>query len=205
LRGTRYVLAATVPVATFMVVMSGPLLETWLGHRYVEAQAGLAILVAYWLFGANTGVLGSMMWAHGQGRVLAILAWATAGANLALSLILTPLIGLNGVVLGTTGAYALIFPFFLRAATRAIGVSIHDLAVSAWRPVYPFAACLAAALLALRLALPDARPVVLLAIGSAGLAAYWAAFYAFSLDRAERVFFRALLSRSGGVPAEPTP
>ena len=203
LRGTRYVLAITVPITVFVMVMAGPLLEAWLGRRYLPAQGALTIFVAYWLFGSNTGVLGSMMWAHARGRALAIQAWATALMNLALALILTPLIGLEGVVASTTIAYAAIFPFFIRLVTRTLGLPLSELWRHAWRPVYPLAAVLALALGILRLALPDANSAVMLTAGVVLLCGYWVAFYAVSLDDSERRLFRQLLSRSRNAPPEP--
>lgn len=192
LRGTRYVLGVVVPLAVFVAVMAGPLLDVWLGARYVEAQWALTIFVAYWIFGANTGVLGSMMYAHGKAGALARIAWLIAGANLIISLALTPLIGLEGVVVGTTGAYLLLFPAFLRLCTRTLGLHVRELAEVAWRPVYPAVVVLAAVLALARLLLDDAAAQLL--VGAGALAVTYAYYVLVAMDASERATFKSVLT-----------
>ena len=64
------------------------------------------------------------------------------------SLALTPLLGLDGLVLGTAIPYAVAFPFFMRFVLRKLPVSLGDLARRAWLPAYPLAAVLALMLVA---------------------------------------------------------
>ena len=58
----------------------------------------------------------------------------STAVNLGLSLALTPSLGLNGVVLGTTIAYVLAFPFFLRLTLRTLPIRLAELAREAWLP-----------------------------------------------------------------------
>ena len=191
LRGTRYVLGAVVPLAVFVAVLAGPLLEVWLGSRYVTAQWSLTIFVAYWFFGANTGVLGSMIYAHGKAGALARIAWLIALANLIISLALTPLIGLEGVVIGTTAGYALLFPSFLRLALGTLQLRLRDLVDVAWRPVYPACFVLGALLVILRLTLDDA--VTEIVLGAVALAATYGYLVLVGMDSSERAAFRSVL------------
>jgi O-antigen/teichoic acid export membrane protein len=194
LRGTRYVLVIVVPLAVFVTVLAGPLLETWLGHRYLPGQWALAIFAGYWIFGANTGVLASMLFAHGGARVLAAIAWAIAGINLVLSLVLTPLIGLEGVVIGTTAAYAIVFPYFLQVSLGRLGVAFRDLLDDAWRPVYPLAAVLAVGLIAVRAAVSD--PLLAVLAGAAILLCGYLALFLRVLTSDERATLIGAVSRT---------
>src|SRR5262249_7070855 len=136
LRGTRYTLAAVVPFTIVLMVLAKPILEVWLGAKFAVAATAMTLLVAYWLINANTGVAGNMLLAAGRARRLSLYAGAVAAVNLALSLALTPSFGLNGVVLGTTLAYVLGFPFFLAMTLSTFDVSLTEFAREAWVPAY---------------------------------------------------------------------
>ena len=193
LRGTRYVLAAVVPVVVTLMVLSGPVLEVWLGSDFRPAGLAMAILLSYWLVGANTGVGGAMLVAAGRVRQLTIYAWAMAGLNLAISLALTPWLGLEGVALGTAIPYLVLLPVFLRLVVRTFPVSVAEMAREAWLPAYSLGILLAAGLVAVRLVTPldSLGPLVLVAVG--GLASYFAAYYAVWLRSPERALVRSLV------------
>ena len=201
LRGTRYVLAVVVPGTVVLMVLAQPILEVWLGPKFRPAGLALAILCSYWLIGASTGVAGSMLIAAGKISELAKYAWLVAISNLCLSLILTPIFGLEGVVLGTTIPYVLTFPIFLRIVlTTFPQVSVGDLLREAWGPAYACALGLATGLLAVRL-LADLDTVAEVAgAGTAGLALYWVAYYAIWLRPNERVLVRSFLRRRVAAP-----
>jgi hypothetical protein len=120
-----------------------------------------------------------------------------AALNLALSLALTPALGLEGPALATAVPFVLAFPAMLALGLRAGGgVSLGELARRAWLPVYSLGAALAAALVAVRLAAdPQTLPAVL-GTAAGGVMAYWIAFYARVLDPGERALVRGLLRRS---------
>jgi O-antigen/teichoic acid export membrane protein len=168
LRGTRYVLAIVAPVTTVLIVLAAPLLEIWLGDRYRPAAFALAVLSSYWLIGANTGVIGSMLLAAGRVKFLARFAWAVAVANLVLSLILTPWLGLDGVVLGTTIPYVLFQPWFLWKGMRTFEISVRDFSREVWVPAYATCAAVAAVLIPVRL---FAEPTNLLTLAVAAIGA----------------------------------
>lgn len=185
-RGTRYVLALVVPGVVVVMVLAGPILAVWLGPRFASADVAMTIFVGYWLINANTVVASGMLVAQGETGWLARYAWAVALGCLAASLALTPLLGLDGLVLGTAVPYALAFPFFMRFALSKLPASLGDLARRAWLPAYPLAALLALALVGARVALDLDTLGEVLAVGLGGLAAYWVAFAVLFLDPSER-------------------
>jgi O-antigen/teichoic acid export membrane protein len=194
-RGSRYTLALFVPLCVTLVVLSKPIIAVWLGQRYTDGAAALAILVSYWLlYGAlivTPGFLAGAGEARAAGRTLA----CAAALNLVLALILTPELGVEGPAVATTAALVAAFPFLLRAGLRASGVPLSELLGRAVIPAYMFGVYLAGGLLAIRFGLePETLPAVA-AVAIAGVALYWGAFYALVLDPAERVLARGLLRR----------
>jgi hypothetical protein len=110
--------------------------------------------------------------------------------NLALSLALTPSLGLNGVVLGTTISYVVGFPVFMAIVLQTFPVRLSEFAREVWLPAYATGAVVAAALVVVRLAVQlDTVPEVL---GAAvvSVAAYWAIYYVFWLKTSERLLVR---------------
>jgi O-antigen/teichoic acid export membrane protein len=185
-RGTRYCLFVTLPLVVVFMALAKPLLETWLGPKFGAAATAMTVMVGYWLVTANTNVAGSMLIAVGRVRTMALYAWVTALANLALSLALTPWLGLNGVVLGTAIPAVVVFPWFVWLVQRWLPVTWRDFAREAWIPAYSVAAGLAAVLVGLRLALdPSSLPAVI-GLCALGLLGGWAAVYAFCLRASER-------------------
>ena len=201
-RGTRYTLALVVPLTVTGMVLAPPLLEVWLGPEFREGGTAMAILMSYWLVNGSTGVLQGIVVSGGRAPVLARLAWTVALSNLAISLALTPSLGLEGVTIGTAVPYFAIYPFFLRVVLDLVPVSIRTLLREAFLPAYVLGAVLACALAGARIAFGLDSVVPLLAVAAGGLAAYWIAYYAIWLRPEERTLVRdiargALPSRRG--------
>jgi O-antigen/teichoic acid export membrane protein len=192
-RGTRYTLALFVPLCVTLMALAEPILDVWLGDRYGDGAAALAILVSYWLLYGGLVVTPGFLVGAGRAREVALIVVAVAAGNLALSLILTPELGLEGPALATAIPFVVAFPAMLRVGLRASGAGLGGLARRAWLPAYALGIALAAALVALRLAAdPDTLPAVLgAAVG--GVLAYWLAFYALVLDGDERTLVRGLM------------
>ena len=132
LRGTRYTLAAVVPLTVVVMVLAKPILVEWIGPKFGVAATAMTLLAAYWLFNANTGVAGTMLLAAGRIRRLTAYALAVALLNVALSLALTPSLGLNGVILGTTISNIAGFPFFMAMTLSTFPVKLSEFAREAW-------------------------------------------------------------------------
>lgn len=190
LRGTRYTVAAVVPLTIVLMVLAKPILHVWLGARFETAATGMTVLLAYWLVNANTGVAAGMLVAAGRARQLTLYAAVVAGLNLVLSLALTPSFGLVGVVLGTTVSYVVLFPFFLAIALPTFSVSLADLAREAWLPGYATGLVVGVGLILVRLSAHlDNLPKVVVA-AALGLLAYWIIYYTVWLRPSERALVR---------------
>lgn len=196
LRGTRYVMAAVVPVTVVLMVVSAPLLEVWLGPEFREAAPAMAILLSYWVLNGATGVGGAMLVARGRAKELMKVAWLTALLNLGLSVALTPWLGLEGVAIGTAIPYLVVFPFVVRLILRDFPVGLGRLVRQAILPAYAAAAVGAIAAGGVRLIAPldDVVTLGLTVIG--GLALAFAFYAAVCLSASERVMLRGIAQRA---------
>jgi O-antigen/teichoic acid export membrane protein len=198
-RGTRYTLALFVPVCVTLMVLAEPILEVWLGGRYGDGAAALAILVSYWVLYGGLVVMPGFLVGAGMARYLARLMCVVAGSSVALSLALTPALGLEGPALATAIPFVVAFPAILTLGLRAGGgVRLGELARRSWAPAYSLGAVLAAALVLLRIAADPDTLLAVLAAAVAGVLAYWLAFYAAVLEPGERTLVRGLLGRPRG-------
>jgi hypothetical protein len=123
------------------------------------------------------------------GRVFA----GAAVLNIALSLVLTPELGLEGPALATAIPFLLAFPVLVRVGLDASGARLGELARRAWLPAYSLGALLAALLVVARLALDPDSLAAVVGLAAGGVLAYWAVFFGLVLEPSER----ALLSRRG--------
>lgn len=192
IRGTRYVMLATVPLTITLMVLAGPILLVWLGPRFDPAATAMTILVSYWLIGAASAVGGAMLIAAGRARLVAIFISCVAALSLSLSLILTPMLGLNGVVLGTSIPNLTMAPIVIWVYCRTFDVPVATLLREALLPAYISGAALALIELAGHELLPLERPAVLLALVAFALTAYTTIVYAAWLRPSERMLIRTL-------------
>jgi O-antigen/teichoic acid export membrane protein len=185
-RGSRYTFAAVVPLVIVFMVLAKPILVVWLGEKFAGAATAMSILVAYWLVNASTGVSGGILVAANRVRVLTLYAVAVAVLNLLLSLALTPSLGLDGVVLGTTIAAVLSGPWVIALSLSTLQVGIGFFAREALLPAYLTGALLAAALLVVRLTVSLNNAFTVAAVALASIGAYWAIYYLVWLQPGER-------------------
>ena len=193
LRGTRYVMAVVVPVTVVLMVLSDRVLDVWLGPEFVVAAPAMAILVSYWLLASATGVAGGMLVASGRMRELNRYAWMIAGTNLALSLALTPVLGLEGVVIGTTVPYVIFVPYLLLVTRRTYSVPLSRMARVAWGPAYTTGLLVAAVAGLARLVSPLESVAGVLLAAALALAVGWCAYAAVWMDPRERRMVRSVL------------
>jgi len=192
-RGVRYTEALVVPLAVSGMVLSGPLLELWLGPPYRAAQGATTILLAHWLLNGCAGLLAAILIAGGRARELARYALAVAAANAALALGLTPPLGLTGIALATTVPYLAAFPYLLARALAVAPVGVERLARHAFGPALALGGLQAAALGTLRLVGIADDPVMALIVAAASVALNWTLFYCVWLRPDERQLVRDLL------------
>lgn len=193
IRGTRYVVAAVVPMTVVLMVLARPILVSWLGPKFGAAGLALTLFVSYWLVASSTTVAGPMLVAAGRARALLRYASMVAVANLALSLALTPFIGLEGVVLGTALPNFVLAPVVLRLALSTFGASLPDLARRVWIPAFSLGAVLAAGLAAIRVVAAPHGAAEVGATCVVALLAYWGAYAVLWLEPGERLLARDLL------------
>jgi len=196
LRGSRYTLALFVPVCVTLMALAEPLLTAWLGDRYADGATALTLLVSYWLLYGALVVTPGFLVGAGRAREVALVMSAAAALNIALSLALTPELGLEGPALATAVAFFLAYPFLLRLGLTTASVRLGELARAAFLPAYSLGAVLAGALVAVRVAADPAGLAAVTATGLAGVAGFWIAYYAICMDRGERALVRSLLRRS---------
>lgn len=196
LRGSRYIVAAVVPPTVVAMVLADRLLAVWLGEKFTAATAATVIFLAWWLVAPNGSVANSMMVVDAQLRRLAVYSWSIAGINLALSLALTPPFGLVGIAIGTTAAYLIVQPFFLRYALRRREISLREFALTVWLPAYGTGAIVALALLVVRLTVSLENTFVVLAVGALATLAGYAVLLTVFFDADERAMFRSITRRA---------
>lgn len=196
-RGSRYTLALFTPLVVTLMCLAQPLLAAWLGDRYADGATALTILISYWLLYGALVVTPGFLVGAGRAREAARIMVVVAATNVALSLILTPALGLEGPALGTAIPFLIAFPFLLRVGLGAAGVPLAELARRAWLPAYSLAAVLAGVLVALRLAFEPSGLAAVAALGLGGVLAYWVAFWGLWLDAEERGFVGSLARRDG--------
>lgn len=192
-RGSRYVAALVAPLVITLMVLAAPILDVWLGPRFREAAPAMTILLSYWLLAPALGFVTAALVGVGRSRQYARLVWVAAGANVALSLALTPSLGLEGVAIGTALPLVVVFPALLRNVLAPAGLGLTELARRAWVPAYALGVALAATLGAARAAFGLDSLAAVLAVAVGGLALYWLAYAVLFLSPSERALVRSAL------------
>ncbi len=193
--GTRYMLAAVVPPTVTLMVLADRILAVWLGPKYAAAGTAAVIFLVWWLLAPSSSVANTLMVVDSRFNRLAVYSWTIAVVNLAASLALTPLFGLNGVAAGTTIGYLSVFPFFMQFALRRHGLSVREFTRAVWLPAYGTGAVLAAVLLGVRQVVPLNTVPAVLGLSATAVLLTWAAFYAVMLSSQERAMFRRMVRR----------
>lgn len=197
LTGTRLTLALCLPLSGTLALLGGPILALWVGAGYARYAPLVALLALAILVDTLTWPTGSVMQAMARHRPLALVALISAAANLGLSILLAPRLGLLGVALGTLiptaiEAGCVTLPY----AMRVLGVPARE----AWRalvvPVLPPAVVLVLVLVLLGRAAPAGSAVGLLVTATAGVGAYVATYVALGRGLAEREMIIGAASRA---------
>ena len=200
-RGSRYTLALTVPLAVTLMVLAAPTLELWLGERYRDGAGALQIMTSYWLLYGQLALTPNFLVGAGKAREIALLFSVVALANLALSVALTPVLGLEGPALGTAVPFVLAAPFVLRITLAVSGASVGELLREAWMPAYGLGALLAGALALVSSLVALDSLVVLTALLIGAPLAYWLIYAAIFLSRDERALVAGVARGYFGRPA----
>jgi len=194
IRGTKYQLAICLPVTIIVFVMAADIIRLWIGSDYVYTANLTRLCVSYLFFDAIVVVGYNMM--IGMGRIrhlLMIQAITTTAVNLCVSILLTPRVGVSGVMWGTLIGTVLSVGPYLRMYLKALDLSFGRFWREVIRPTYGLAAIFG---VVLHFAVNDwMRPpeslLSLCWLGSFALAMYYAAFALFGLGKAERMMLRS--------------
>jgi O-antigen/teichoic acid export membrane protein len=101
-------LTIAVPAYAFLLLFAHRLLHLWVGNRVAPTLSLLAGLALYGLLTAIGNCLGTFLNAAGIIKLQASVAAIMAGANLALSIVLTHRLGVSGPVWGSVISYSVI-------------------------------------------------------------------------------------------------
>jgi O-antigen/teichoic acid export membrane protein len=196
LDGTRLSFGLTLAGAVWLWTFGDLLIEAWIGPGHDDAVAVMSVFVAVFLMGAFQYSASAVLRGVGAVRGFATVVLGEYAANIALSLVLIPRIGILGAAIGSLVpaviADGLLIP---RLACRAVGVAYLDL-LRAVPGAIVAGAVTAGALIALRQVLVS--PDLVTAIVSALVAAtvFLAAFAIVGLTATER---RAARERLGAA------
>jgi O-antigen/teichoic acid export membrane protein len=134
--GSFFGLVLTLPWVILVLVLAKPLIIAWVGHVYGRYAVYAQIFVLYWLTGANTGVLGTLVYGMSNIRIFVILTVIGGVTSLGLSIGMTAAFGTVGVIWGTVIPSVLGFPIWMHFALRRAGMTGRDYAREVALPAY---------------------------------------------------------------------
>jgi O-antigen/teichoic acid export membrane protein len=125
--GTRIALVLVVGVTICVIGFAPPLVAAWMGPGFEASVPVLYVLALTGVVLVGQGPLGNVLLGTGRHRLVAIVAFIEALANLALSLILVRRYGILGVALGTAVPVFIANSFtLLPAACRTVGLRVTE-------------------------------------------------------------------------------
>lgn len=186
LRASRYVSAFVAPLALLLAVLARPLLVTWLGPAFAEAELPTVMLTALQVLLVSLSVGHTIVVATGKlpGRLPVILG--VVALNLVVSVSLVKRFGMTGVALGTVVASLLDYPLHLRYLAKHVGLRYGAFLRQVVLPVYPLLLLPAAVAVAARVSGLTATLVGTAATFGLAAVLYWMVFMALMVSREER-------------------
>lgn len=196
-RGTKYSVLITIPFAVGAMVLAGPIVQVWVGDKYLAAVGLVPVAMLAVIIPAPLSVASNLLQGIGKARDVLGPALGAVALNLAASLILVHVMGIVGVFVGTLAGMVILVPFLARAALRATGVAARTFLVEAVVPcILPTLALAAAAGASVVAPLGSTITVVLAAV--AGAVAYTAVAARTSVRPAELVELREIITARAG-------
>lgn len=187
IRATKYQLAVTLPVVISVFILAEDLLRIWLGADWAYVATPARLFLCYVLLDAVVVVGYNTMIGVGKVRpLLAIQTATTTVANVVISVILTPRIGMTGVIFGTLIGTALSIAPYLWLYLRTLQVTASEFLRSAVLLPYAIGLVLAIALAGAQHYVQPTNVVSLAALGSSGLFLYGIIFWLLALNSSER-------------------
>ncbi len=147
-RGTRYTLALSLPVTIAAMILARPLIVGWVGSAYAGFAGPTQLFLTYQLVVGTATIPNTML--VGLGRVREVATYVTIAVlvNLVISVALAPVLGINGVIIGTLVGFGITAPLYIRLVLRELAMSLRDFLRAAVSPILPWTALFAALLAA---------------------------------------------------------
>jgi len=184
---SRLALGIAGPVAVVLLILGGPILALWVGPVYAAHANLVAVLGLASLIAASQWPAGEILQGMAKHRIVAATSLAAGVANMALSILLLPPLGLMGVALGTLiptaiASLCVVMPF----ANRTLNVSWHTALWEIWLPGILPGACAAGVLLTLERRVETPTIGVLVSWVVVTLLVYGIGYLSMPASRAER-------------------
>ena len=186
IRGTRYTLALSLPATLAAMILTRPLIVSWVGERYANLSGPTQLFLLYQL------VISSATIAHtilvGLGRVRTVAGYATIAVvvNLVISIALAAPWGIVGVITGTLVGYGITAPLYIRLALQELSMGLREFLRHAILPIVPWAAVFAAVLIATALVFHPGQFITLAACCVPAGLVYAAGVVRFAMTDEER-------------------
>lgn len=191
--GTRVTMLIAVPVAVVMGLLADRVVEAWVGPRFEQAANILVIFSIYTVVRALVDTAESVAIGTGAVRPWALGTAAESVVNLAASVVLAHLIGIEGVALGTLASTVLVMvPVFLRITTTRWGLTTTTLLRRAALPHVPPAAATAVVLVVAGWAWRGAGLLDVVGLGGLGFLTYFGVYFVAGATEHERDVARRL-------------
>lgn len=125
-RGTAYAVAISVPVVVAGFIFAEPLIRTWIGESVTEAAGSARLFLSFVAFVAVHAVGSAMIVGLGQMRFVVCVTAVFIVLNLGVSIALVEPLGVDGVILGTVVAQAVIWVPYTRRFLSTFEVSLGE-------------------------------------------------------------------------------
>jgi len=102
---TRWVYSTTFPATLFTVIFAAEILGVMFGDVYAEGAGALSILALGFFLVSACGPVRNMMESIAKTRFILYNTLAAAAINIALNMLLIPLLGMNGAALATLASF----------------------------------------------------------------------------------------------------
>lgn len=184
---TRIALSLVTAVTICLIGFGSPLIDRWMGPGFDAAVAPLYVLALTGIVLVGQGPLGNVLLGTGRHRLVAGVSLGEAFANLGLSLLLVPSVGMLGVAVGTAIPVVVANLFILLpAACNRVDLPLTTFVKRVATPGIVGAAPAVAICAGLRMWDPSPSIAGILSQATLVLVVYAAALGAFGLDAAER-------------------
>jgi FkbM family methyltransferase len=134
LASSRMALAIAVAMTLVLAILGGDVLELWIGDSYRAYAPLLALLAVAYLFRSSRTPAVEILQGMARHHLVAGVALASGVANLILSVVLLPILGLAGVAVGTlipnVASLLVVMPY----ANRTLGVPHREAVREIWMP-----------------------------------------------------------------------